>query len=85
LGDGCILIKNIIEYDVNKTKEEEYIEVMRKLQFGTAEVSDKHLFITETENKFKHYCTQTVLLSSFMYSNYSANLPLAISMSSGLC
>ena len=44
-------IETIITSDLNKTKEDEYVEVMKKLQFGTAEVSETHLFISETKNK----------------------------------
>lgn len=72
-------VENIIETEVTKTKEDEYIEVMKKIQFGTAEVSEKHLFISETKNKLSSKALVRVIseLSSLKNSlplNYDSTI-----------
>ena len=61
------------------TKEKEYIDIMKKLQFGTAEVSNKHLFYKEIKNKLNSKAIVRVIseLSSLKNSlplNYDSTI-----------
>lgn len=76
-------IEHINISNLDKSKEDKYIEIMKKLQFGTAEISEKHLFISENKHKLTSKALVRVIseLSSLKNSlplNYDSTIWMRI-------